>query len=63
MDAHGYGKRFIVRSEEKLTTFVELERTIYQFAVALVSYSPRRNAPCGWKTDASLESAARVGNF
>ena len=28
VDAHGYGKRFIVRSEEKLTAFVELETAI-----------------------------------
>jgi hypothetical protein len=26
VDAHGYGKRFIVRAEELLTAFVELER-------------------------------------
>jgi hypothetical protein len=26
VDAHGYGKRFIVRAEEKLSGFVELER-------------------------------------
>jgi len=25
VDAHGYGKRFIVRSDEKLTAFRELE--------------------------------------
>jgi hypothetical protein len=25
VDAHGYGKRFIVRAEEKLTAFLELE--------------------------------------
>jgi hypothetical protein len=25
-DAHGYGKRFIVRAEEILTAFTELER-------------------------------------
>jgi hypothetical protein len=25
VDAHGYGKRFIVRADEKLTAFVELE--------------------------------------
>jgi len=30
VDAHGYGKRFIVRSDEKLTAFVELERTIHE---------------------------------
>ena len=25
VDAHGYGKRFVVRADEKLTAFVELE--------------------------------------
>ena len=35
VDAHGYGKRFIVRAGEKLTAFVELERAIHQFAVRL----------------------------
>ena len=28
VDAHGYGKRFIVRADEKLTAFVELERAV-----------------------------------
>jgi hypothetical protein len=37
VDAHGYGKRFVVRAEEILTAFVELERTIYAFAVDLIS--------------------------
>jgi hypothetical protein len=37
VDAHGYGKRFIVRSNEKLTAFVELERATHDFAVDLVS--------------------------
>jgi hypothetical protein len=37
VDAHGYGKRFIVRAEEKLTTFVELQRAIHEFAVGLIS--------------------------
>ena len=37
VDAHGYGKRFIVRAEEVLTAFVELERAIHQFAVSLIS--------------------------
>lgn len=36
VDAHGYGKRFIVRADEKLTAFVELERAIHKFAVSLV---------------------------
>ena len=36
-DAHrGDGKRFIVRSDEILTAFVELERAIHEFAVSLV---------------------------
>jgi hypothetical protein len=28
VDAHGYGKRFIVRAEEILTAFLELEAAI-----------------------------------
>jgi hypothetical protein len=35
VDAHGYGKRFIVRADEKLTAFVELERAIHNLAVSL----------------------------
>ena len=35
-DAHVYGKRFIVRAEETLTAFVELERAIHEFAVSLI---------------------------
>src|SRR5215510_11775114 len=35
VDAHGYGKRFVVRADEKLTGFVELERAMHQFAVRL----------------------------
>jgi len=37
VDAHGYGKRFIVPAEEILTAFLELERAIHQFAVSLIS--------------------------
>jgi hypothetical protein len=36
VDAHGYGKRFIVRAEEKPTAFVELERAIHRFAVSVM---------------------------
>jgi SH3-like domain-containing protein len=36
-DAHRDGKRFIVRSDEKLTAFVELQRAIHEFAVSLIS--------------------------
>jgi hypothetical protein len=38
VDAHrGDGKRFIVRAEEILTAFLELERAIHEFAVDLIS--------------------------
>jgi hypothetical protein len=36
-DALGYGKRFIVRTEEILTAFLGAERAIHQFAVSLLS--------------------------
>ena len=36
VDGHGYGKRFIVRTDEMLTAFVELERAIHEFAVSLI---------------------------
>jgi hypothetical protein len=28
VDAHGYGKRFIVRTDQELTAFLELEAAI-----------------------------------
>jgi hypothetical protein len=31
VDAHGYGKRFIVRADEILTALMELEKAIHQF--------------------------------
>jgi hypothetical protein len=37
VDAHGYGKRFIVRPDEMLTAFEELQRAIHEFAVSLIS--------------------------
>jgi hypothetical protein len=37
VDAHGYGKRFIVRADEILTAFTELETAIHEFAVSLIS--------------------------
>jgi hypothetical protein len=36
-DTHRDGKRFIVRADEILTAFLELERAIHQFAVNLIS--------------------------
>jgi hypothetical protein len=37
-DAHrGDGKRFVVRADEKLTAFVELQREIHEYAVSVIS--------------------------
>ena len=36
VDALGYGKRFIVRSDEMLAAFVELQTAIHEFAVSLI---------------------------
>ena len=36
-DAHRDGKRFIVRADELLTCFVELQRAIHEFAMSLIS--------------------------
>jgi hypothetical protein len=57
VDAHGYGKRFIVRADEMLTPFVELQRAIHEFAVSLISSYPRRrkaNCVSGTRTGARL---------
>jgi len=37
VDTHGYGKRFIVRSDEIRTAFVELQRAIHEFVVDLTA--------------------------
>jgi hypothetical protein len=37
VDAHGYGKRFVVRGDEILTAVAEAERATHQFAVSLLS--------------------------
>jgi hypothetical protein len=37
VDAHGYGKRFVVRADEILTAFMELETAIHKSAVSLMS--------------------------
>jgi hypothetical protein len=37
VDARGYGKRLIVRVEEILTAFLELQRAMHEFAVSLIS--------------------------
>jgi len=36
LNAHPDGKRFIVRADEVLTAFLELQRAIHQFAVNLI---------------------------
>ena len=36
VDAHRDGKRFIVRADEMLSAFVQLESAIHEFAVSLV---------------------------
>jgi hypothetical protein len=36
VDAQRDGKRFIVRADEKLTAFLELQRAIHEFAVSLI---------------------------
>jgi len=37
VDAHRDGKRFIVRADEILTAFVELQRAIHEFAVSVIA--------------------------
>ena len=36
VDAHGYGKRFVVRADEMLSALLELQRAIHEFAVSLI---------------------------
>jgi len=43
VDAHGYGKRFIVRADELLAAFLELQRSIHEFAVSLMLQWPCTN--------------------
>ena len=43
VDAHGYGKHFVVREDEMLTAFEELQRAIHEFAVSLMRSRPRRH--------------------
>jgi len=37
MDASGFGRRLIVRADEILTAFLELQMAIHEFAVGLLS--------------------------
>jgi hypothetical protein len=44
VDAHrDDGKRFIVRADDILTAFLELETAIHEFAVDLISKTPPRD--------------------
>jgi hypothetical protein len=36
INAHGDGQRFIMRADEILTAFVELQRAVHPFAVSLM---------------------------
>lgn len=36
VEARGYGKRFVVRAEEILTAFLELERAVHKLGVSLI---------------------------
>ena len=36
VNAHCYGKRFIVWAEENLSVFLELQRAVHEFAVRLI---------------------------
>ena len=57
-DAHGYGKRFVVRADEMLTAFLELQRAIQVFIVSngLISLDePKRGLQsCSLLPDTSL---------
>jgi len=37
VDRHGYRKPFIVRTDEIVTAFMELETAIHEFAVSLIA--------------------------
>jgi hypothetical protein len=47
-DAHGYGKRFVVRADEMLTTFLELQRAIHGFAVTVSQESVFNDCKAGF---------------
>jgi hypothetical protein len=48
VDAHGYGQRFIVRADEMLTAFLQLERAIHGFAVAVSQESVFNDCKTGF---------------
>jgi hypothetical protein len=38
VDAHRDGKRFVVRADEILTAFLELQRAVHEFAVSCLDH-------------------------
>jgi len=54
VNAHGYGKRFVVRADEMLTAFVELERAIHEFA-EFDLVMPCRSVPADEKLTAFVD--------
>jgi hypothetical protein len=47
VDAHGDGKRFVVRADEKLTAFLELESAIRACRIILTSWGNLRQTVRG----------------
>jgi hypothetical protein len=60
VNAHGYGKRFIVRAEEILTAFLELQRAIHAFAVSFDLLDPRKNVRFDEKLTAFVELESAI---
>ena len=66
VDAHGYGKRFIIRAEELLTAFVELERAIHELPVSLLSYDfhhSLKSPLCLWELDILRRSIRKLRTY
>ena len=62
VDAHGYGKRFIVRAEKILTALEELQRAIHEFAVVFddFTYENRRGREWSRREPSDIDEARRV---
>ena len=66
VDAHGYGKRFIVRADEILTAFLEAERAIHQFAVSLLLHAfhhSMKSPLCLWELDILWQSVRKLPTY
>jgi hypothetical protein len=53
-------RRFIVRADEILTAFLELQRAIHEFAVSLTSWWPRRSVRADEKLTAFVELESTI---